>query len=431
MTIQRYFLLILMISAFQGLFAQFKVDETSGKRPDWTNSMERGYIIGIGNGLTMEEAKDNAIINVKAQIVTSVADFISASTSSTTEEITADKFSKLYQTYSEQISTQSGKRDYLQGISAAKVDDVYWEKLYNKKTKEEKYEYFVKYPFSQFDLDELVNDFREKDEQLTNELNNVLKILDDFTSIEEIMQSQSQLFKLSEIFIDERKAKALTGIEKCKALLASVYIADAGSELGMVRYSLKIGPKAVRFAKKPVVNSNCARIADRRLGDFVCEIDYLHDECYDEPGNNIAVRYSFANNKPEKNFYFDVTQNKAELIISGNIRIEGGEVVNEKVTDAFCIIPVRSKFESPVAITKVTLEWKEYGVVVDVSLNEVYKGEGQYELKFNIPQELPLSKISTATTPQNTVSGTLIYNSLNTGKSATIRIYRHDYTTGW
>jgi hypothetical protein len=413
------------------VLAQFKVVEESGKKPDWTMSMERGSIIGIGNGLTIEDAKANALVNVKAQIVTSVADYISASSVSKSEEITADKFTQLYQSYSDVITTQSGKRDYLQGISAAKVDDFYWEKSADKKTKEVKFQYFVKYPFTTFDLEELVADFRAKDEQLTSEMNKALDLLDDFTSVEEIIQAQSQLGKLMEIFIDERKAKCQTGIEKSKALLASVYIGNAGSELGVVRYSLKVGEKAIRCAKKPAINSNCARIGDRKLGEVVCEVSYLYDECYNEPGNNIKVSYSFSNNKPEKEFYFDVAENKAELVISGNIRIDGGNVNGDLVSNAVCVIPLLSKFDSPVEVTKVNLEWKESGVVVEVPLNEVYNGKGQHELRFEIPKELPISKISTATNPQVKLNGSIMYNSVNTGKSATIRIYRYDYTTGW
>jgi hypothetical protein len=198
-----------------------------------------------------------------------------------------------------------------------------------------------------------------------------------------------------------------------------------------VRYRLKVGEKAIRCAKKPVINSNCARIGDKKLGEYVCEVSYLYDECYNEPGNNIKVSYSFSNNKPEKEFYFDVAENKAELVISGNIRIDGGNVNGDLVSNAVCIIPLLSKFDSPVAVTKVNLEWKESGVVVEVPLNEVYNGKGQHELRFEIPKDLPISKISTATNPVIKLNGSVMYNSVNTGKSATIRIYRYDYTTGW
>jgi hypothetical protein len=329
------------------------------------------------------------------------------------------------------ITTQSGKRDYLQGVSASNVVAFYWEKLTDKQTKAVKYQYFVKYPFSQFDLDDLVQDFRMKDQQLTDEMNKVLALLDTYTTIEELIQCQSQLSKLEQIFIDERKSKCQVGIERCKALLASAYLADAGSELGKVRFSIKIGDKVVRCARIPVISSQCAKIQDRRLGIDVCEISYLFDECYDEPGNNVRVSYSLGNNKPEKMFYFNVAETKAELMISGNIRIMGGDVVGDKVTNAVCVIPIKSKFDSPCAVTNLKLEWKESGIVLDLPVNDTFSAKGQHDLRVTIPNELPVAKISNAVAPVKQLNGSILYNSVKTGKSSAIRIYRMDYSTGW
>jgi hypothetical protein len=411
--------------------AQHKVTDKSGKEPDWTTRLEKGYIIGIGNGQSIETAKKNAFINVKAQIVSSVADFISASSTSKTEEITADKYAQFYQQYSEIITTQSGKRDYLQGVSESKADDFYWEERKDKKTKDLSYKYFIKYPFSQFDLDRLVRDFREKDEQLTQELNGILWVLDNFTSVEEINQSKSQLQKLSEIFIDERKAKALVGIEKCNGLISSIYLSNAGSELGTLKYSLKIGDKPLKTAKTPVINANCAEIQDRKFGDYICRIDYLFDGCYDEPGNHIRIRYSFGNHKPEKSFYFDVTENKAELVISGNIKMIEGAVSGDNVRNATCIIPLKSKYDSPVTVSKIILEWKEAGIIKEVMLNKSIAGKGQHEIRFEIPGDLNIASVSTVSDPGITLNGSLLYTSDKTGENKTIRIYRYDYTTAW
>lgn len=413
------------------LVAQYTVQEKSGKKPDWTMSMEKNFIVGIGNGVAIEDAKENAMVNVKAQITTAVADFISSTSVSKTTEITADKLNALYQSFSNVITTQSGKRDYLQGVSASNVVAFYWERLVDKKSKSQKYQYFVKYPFSQFDLDDLVQDFRQKDQALTDEMNKVLALLDTYTTIEELVQCQSQLSKLEQIFIDERKSKCQVGIERCKALLASTYLADAGSELGKVRFSLKIGDKVVRCARVPVINSQCARIEDRRLGVEVCEIAYRFDECYDEPGNNVKVTYTIGNNRPEKMFYFDVAETKAELMISGNIRIQGGDVVGDKVTNAVCVIPIKSKFDSPCAVTNLKLEWKESGIILDLPVTDTFTGKGQHDLRVTIPNELPISKISNAIKPFKQLNGSILYNSVKTGKRSAIRIYRLDYTTGW
>ena len=413
------------------LLAQYAVSDKSGKKPDWTMSMEKGFIVGIGNGTAVEDAKENAMVNVKAQITTAVADFISSTSVSKSTEITANKLNELYQSFSNVITTQSGKRDYLQGVSASNVVAFYWEKLTDKQSKAVKYQYFVKYPFSQFDLDDLVADFRAKDLLLTEEMNKVLSLLDTYTTIEELIQCQSQLSKLEQIFIDERKSKCQVGIERVKALLASAYLADAGSELGKVRYSIKIGDKIVRCARIPVINSQCAKIEDRKLGIDVCEITYRFDECYDEPGNNVKVAYSLGNVKPEKMFYFDVAETKAELMISGNIRIMGGDVSGDIVTNAVCVIPIKSKFDSPCAVTNLKLEWKEFGIILDLPVTDTYSGKGQHDLRVTIPNGLPISKVSNAVKPVKQLNGSILYNSVKTGKSSAIRIYRMDYSTGW
>ncbi len=425
------FILVIFICIAQVLNAQFKVDESSGKEPDWTTVVQRNYFIGIGSGNSMSDAKDKAMLNIKSQIINAVADNITTSTEINTKEITRDEFSEMYQNYSKRIKSESGMRDYIQGISASKADDYYWEKLYNKKTKEVKYKYYIKYYFSQFDLDELVKDFNEKDQLLTKEMEDALKIMDNYTTIEEIIQCKNTLQQLSDIFIDERKAKCKTGIEKCNALLASVYITDAGSELGLVRYSLKIGDKVVKTAQTPVVRSNCVRITNKKFGDFICEVNYQYDECYDEPGNHIKVYYSIGNNKPEKTFYFDITGSKVEIAVNGNIHIQGGTVESGMVSDAICVIPVYSKYDSEFEVTNVTLEWKEHNIIADIPLNKDFKGEGQHDLRFNISDKLPVKKISTSSNTQNTVNGYLTYKSLKTGEVSKIRIYKQDYVTAW
>lgn len=427
----RLFLICLVALPWILAAQDYNVQEKSGKKPDWTMSMEKNFIVGIGNGLTVEDAKENAMVNVKAQITSAVAEHIFSSSVSKSSEITAGKLNELYQSFSNVITTQTGKRDYLQGISASNVAAFYWEKQVDKKTKATRYQYFVKYPFNQFDLDDLVQDFRMKDQLLTEEMEKVLALMVTFSSIEELVQCQGQLGKLEQIFIDERKAKCQLGLEKCRALFASCYLADAGSELGKVRFSLKIGDKVLKCARVPVISSPCAKVEDRKLGGDVCEVAYRFDECYDEPGNNVKVTYSFANVRPEKLFYFDVTETKAELTISGNVRFLGGEINGDKVTNTTCIIPLKSKYDSPCAVTSLKLEWKDAGVVLDLPVSETIAGMGQHDLKVVIPKELIISKISNAVKPVKQLNGSLMYNSVKTGKNAAIRIYRVDYSTGW
>ena len=113
------------------------------------------------------------------------------------------------------------------------------------------------------------------------------------------------------------------------------------------------------------------------------------------------------------------------------MKVYSGDVVGDKVTNAVCVIPIKSKFDSPCAVTNLKLEWKESGIVLDLPVNETFTGKGQHDLKVTIPTELPISKISNAVKPIKQLNGSILYNSVKTGKASSIRIYRFDYTTGW
>ncbi|MDD5184863.1 MAG: hypothetical protein PHS84_06330, partial [Paludibacter sp.] len=277
---KREIILGLLIGSFVLANAQTSVVEKSGKKPDWPFQLEKGFIVGIGNAETIQQAKENAMLNVKAQIVTSVADNITSSSELKNTEITSDNVAKSFQSYSDIITSKSGKQDYLVGVSQANISEIYWEKSVDKKTKTISYQYYIKYPFSSFDLMKLVDDFKAKDQEMTDELQKALDRLDNFTSTEDIYESQSVLASLYKVFIDQRKTKAKVGLERCVRLLESVLIQNDGSTLGIVRYGLYIDGKRVTSSAKPVISSECAVIEDKKFGGEVCELRYRYDECY-------------------------------------------------------------------------------------------------------------------------------------------------------
>ena len=409
--------------------AQTSVVEKSGKKPAWPYQLEKGFIVGIGNASTIQQAKENAMLNVKAQIVTSVADNITSSSELKNIEITSNDIAKSFQSYSDVITSQSGKQDYLIGVSQANISEIYWEKQLDRSTKTTSYQYFIKYPFSSFDLMKLVEDFKVKDQQMTDELQKALDRLDTLTSIEDIYESQSVLASLYKVFIDQRKTKAKVGLEKCTRLLESVLIQNDGSTLGVVRYGLFIDNKRVTTSGKPIISSECAVIEDKKLGSAVCELHYRYDECYGDNDNKIKVTYTFGNKKTDKIFFFDITENKADLNLIGTVRIGEGNVNGDVVVNSKCKIEINSKFDSPVVISSIIFEWKQYGVVSDIPINETITGKGVHEIEFSVPS-LPLS-VSTLLHSDNKLNGSIMYNSANGTQKNKIRIYQKDYITGW
>ncbi|MFA5044858.1 MAG: hypothetical protein WC542_02875 [Paludibacter sp.] len=427
---KREIILGLLIGSFVLANAQTSVVEKSGKKPDWPFQLEKGFIVGIGNAETIQQAKENAMLNVKAQIVTSVADNITSSSELKNTEITSDNVAKSFQSYSDIITSKSGKQDYLVGVSQANISEIYWEKSVDKKTKTISYQYYIKYPFSSFDLMKLVDDFKAKDQEMTDELQKALDRLDNFTSTEDIYESQSVLASLYKVFIDQRKTKAKVGLERCVRLLESVLIQNDGSTLGIVRYGLYIDGKRVTSSAKPVISSECAVIEDKKFGGEVCELRYRYDECYGDGDSKIKVSYTFGNKKTDKLFFFDINENKADLNLIGTIRLGEGTIEGEEVLNAKCKIEISSKFDSPVTIINIVFEWKQYAVVCDIPVNETISGKGVHELEFSIPR-LPVLSVSTATHPENKLNGSITYSSASGSQKNKIRIYQKDYVTAW
>jgi hypothetical protein len=315
------------------------------------------------------------------------------------------------------------------GISPANIAEIYWEKLLDKNTKNTSYQYFSKYPFSSYDLKKLVDDFIEKDNQLTEELDKTLLRLENYTSIEEIKECQTILSSFYQTFIDQRKTKAKLGIDKCVTLLESVIIQNEGSTLGVVKYFLSINNRRVTCALKPTVKAECAIIEDKKIGDEICELRYRYDECYGDNDNKIKVSYSFGNGKTDRLFYFDITENKADVSLIGTIRIGEGIKDGDSMTNATCKLELSSKFDSPVMVTNVTFEWKQYGVICDMPVNQTISGKGVHVIELTISR-LPVAFISTLLHPENKLNGSVTYTAGN-GKQNKIRIYQKDYITSW
>ncbi|GAB1414795.1 hypothetical protein MASR2M117_02010 [Paludibacter sp.] len=423
-----YLLFLLLLSV--SLFSQVKVLESSEKKkPKWTTEIERDFILGIGKAADMKVAQENAMQQIKAQIVSSVADNVVSSSELKTTEITVDKISKQFQSFSGTISTRSAQQDFLQGISIVNVKESYWEKLQDKNTKEIYYQYFLKYPFNSWDLEKLVAAFKLRDKELTDELNATLDRLNTFKSIEELRECKSILIGLEQYFVDQRKVKAQVGVEKSLQLLNSVILRNEGSTLGTLKYALYIDNRIITFSARPTIMTPCAVVEDKRFGTEICQLKYRYDECYGDVDNKIFISYNIPEGKKAENtFYFDINENKVELQIIGVIRITPGSIEEESVRNAVCKIELVSKFDNPATVTNVVLEWKQYGIVIDVPVNQTIQGKGTHILEFNIPS-IPMAQVSTMLNPENKVNGYVNYTSGTSNQK--IRIYQKDYITSW
>ncbi|HOP03951.1 MAG TPA: hypothetical protein PL017_09140 [Tenuifilaceae bacterium] len=428
---KRVLLLLVFLPVFSG-FAQIKVVEKSSKRqPSWVNAIEKDYIIVVGTGETVQDAQQNALTAVKERIVSSVAENVKTRSEMKVEESSVNNVSQFLEKFASQTTTESGKVPFLQGISLSKVEEFYWEKTENKDTRAIRYNYHIKYPFPEFELKKLVSDFKMRDRELTEQLDNLLAMVDKVSSTDEIEKNIGELKILSDYFMDGRKDKCSLGITRYRSLLNSIELVELESGLGELKYGLRLSNRFITTSDKPKVRSECARITSTINNSDHTIIKYDYDNCYEDPENNILVTYRFGSTTVEKPFYFDITADKAAIFVSEPFHFTSVAVTEGTVNSAIVDLTIVSKYAAPFTIDKVIIEFKGQAPVIIDGVGQSFSGKGNHSLKLNVNQPLEVESTSSAGKNVSMISGYIHFTSNNTGEKKTYRIYNHNYTTNW
>lgn len=188
-------LLLLTLQTRAVTFAQkMKIVEQSAKNaPSWINDLERGYITAGSSEATLELAKRSAVTSVKQQIASAIVSNVSVEFRQSSVMNETEKNATLQAETVDFVRSSTDKIPFLQSISLTKVADFYWEKHNSKKTGETIFYYYVKYPFSDAELDALVREFNEKQLKINNTIIEMMEELDTFTEIEDISKNMGTL----------------------------------------------------------------------------------------------------------------------------------------------------------------------------------------------------------------------------------------------
>lgn len=429
---KKYLLLVVALIAFTGIsLSQDKVIEKSGKQPKWVNNLERDYIITVGSGATSQDAQQNALTMVKERIVSSVAENVKAKTELRKEEANYNNnISVFLEKFASQTTTESGKVPFLQGISLSKVQEFYWEKL-QRKDKSIFFNYHIKYPFPDMELNKLVYDYKTRDAELTKQLEDLIAQTETVESVEQVEKNIGELKVLIDYFMDGRKNQAELGITKYQSLLASIELVEVESNLGELKYALRLGTRTISTVKKPITKSECARITSSINNQSNWLVKYDYANCYEDPENNILVKYRFGNSDVQKKFYFDISVNKASIFVNEPFHFttttKGESSIDASVLD----MTVVSKYDAPFTIEKIVIEFKGLTPVIIEGINQSFSGKGNHNLKLNISQAIKIDGTSSIGKSISTLTGYIHYRSNSTGELKTYRIYNHSYTTDW
>ncbi|MGL4364302.1 MAG: hypothetical protein ACRCSB_03775 [Bacteroidales bacterium] len=291
------------------LIAQEKVLERSTKKmPEWAKNLtEAQFLIMQGEHYSLSGAKQQAIQQIKQEMVRSIAEQIISTSIRTVQE----QEKQTQETYSKTITTKAAKVPYLRGISEAQLSDFYWEKVQNKKNKGIVYRYYAKYPFNATQLRKLVAEFREEEEKLANRINTLQASIKDVNSIEQIDAAIQELSKLMPNLDETQKTKAHFIQSRYRSLYESVVITEVAHSLGKLSYQLNIGKRIVYTTRKPTIKKGCTSILQTKL-DTINKISYRYDGCYNDKENFIRIIYRLGDNNLEEKFLVPLKYNLAQ-----------------------------------------------------------------------------------------------------------------------
>ena len=290
-------------------FAQkkgFKLVEKSGDKPEWVGKGSvKDYIIVQSDKPTLEEAKADAMQKVRAEIASSVATNVVRTVNSYTQKTVEGTNASTNATMSIESTSKIAKMPAIQGVSITKAD-TYHEFFKNKKTGEEYYNLYVKYPFSRFDLVELVTAYEKHEKEIDDRIANYEDGLNNIESVEQVDDAITALGALAkEVGEDDARVDRIIGITNRYIAIYDNIIMDIVSNVpGKLTIRLVYNGNVITTSQKPRVSSNCATQFTVKNEDDNMIINYNSDYCYAQDDNYVEIRFRFGSKFVKEKAYF-------------------------------------------------------------------------------------------------------------------------------
>lgn len=375
---------ILLFSISTGVFAQFKVvDKSTKKAPAWYQQMVADYLIVSAHEPTLEAAQEACLQEVKKQIIQAVAQNITFSESSTmNQKLEGEDITEFIDIYSSSTDVKAATVPFVQGISLSKVEDFYWEKLQNKKTKEVYYNYSMKYPFTQLELKKLVRDFEKRDKEYEKQLSELEGHLNNIQSLEDIQASITKIAPLKEYFFDNMRRQRVLALENSYRDLYDM-ITIQGNHIKMGEYICQLILKGnpISVSTMPRLKSNCAsQLSAHSMGNEI-HILYNADDCLETEENAIEATFRIGGKPVSHKFYIDVAGQMMNVMPEGKVYLTAEAETDSTLTNINIRITLNSKYSNSFTVQNVTLEIPGCAnTLIKNNINIPFKGIGSYIL---------------------------------------------------
>ncbi len=279
------------------------VEQSAKKKPEWCSksNYSRSYIfVKIEKAATIEEASARAMNELLRKIAASVA--VQTEASDKSSMIYREKDGKVeYEDNIESvIETKFAKLPALHGISLSKAD-IYWEQFVEKKTKETAYDYYVLYPFTELDLQEITEAYEEHEKALNDKINGFRENLEYINDIDVLMENVNEMKSMmKEIGEGDPKYNTLNNnISLYENVMSNIYIDVVKNDNGYMLVQLKHNEKVMKTKSLPHVKSDngCSRDFTKKHSGNQIEIFFNTFDCYEQDDNYVEVRFTFGKKK--------------------------------------------------------------------------------------------------------------------------------------
>lgn len=423
--------LLLMTTAAAG---QTKVVERSAKKvPEWLNTATPNFLVVTVDASTIAEAQSKAMAEVRERIILSVASNVSVTQINTSSEITTNDNVESVDEYKRVAKMKSANIPFLNGISMAKVTELYWEKLQVKSTKEQYYQYSIKYPFSSIEQRRLKAEFERIDDEKVATFKALEEGIDKLESVDDIPAALGKLNALKEYFFDDVRQKEVEGlIKRYQALYNALSVTGQFTENGDFRCVVLLNGRPVRTSTAPKVKSNCASQIGVEASNGAFLISYDATDCLPDEENYLDIAFIIEGKRLTYKAYLNQAATESfSVVAEGKIYLLAAEVDANarKLTDISLRMTLNNKGETAFGIKSIELEIPDLTTpLIFDNLDAVYSSKGIIQLKvlaegqFNVRQQKSVSS--------GLVKGAITVANPNTGRIERIRIAL-PYATNW
>ncbi len=412
--------------------AQMKVVEESAKRtPEWVNTAVEDYLIVSVSGKTMEEARQKALNEVTEQIIRAVANNVSVTQMNTMSEENINGEIESKDVYTYLSKTQSANLPFLKGISMSKAEEIYWEKLRDKKTKEERIDYWVKYPFPAYELEDLITEFEKLDASKVRQCEALKAELPQVASVEQIGRNIDALDALADYFFDDvRRGEAESLKRSYEALYGALTVTGELVSDGEYRCYILLEGRPVSISAKPKVTSNCASGLDVTPDDGAFIVSYDSSDCLDDEENYVDIVFRVAGKRLTKRHYFSATGESSFAVVpEGRLYLTADSVDGRTIHGVTLRMTVNNVGGTPFGLKSVELTIPDLPMpLIFDDIDKIYEAKGVIQIK--MVAEGSFDAPGTRRDPFTFAQGAMVLVNPETGAMERVRIYL-PYETNW